>query len=360
VRDPLPAEASDGAWRTADLERVGACPACGGRRIKPYLDDLADRYDPDGRRWSLDRCASCGSAFINPRPIADQISRIYEAASYYTHEEPADPDAWPATFGARLREGIFKGYVNANYGYHLAPSMPVGRFVLPLLPGARGMVSVYIRHLESPNGERKRVLDLGCGNGGFLVRMRQLGWEVEGIDPDEQARTRAAGAGIPVRAEPLTVASAPRDHYDGITLNHVVEHLHEPRETLRACLVALRPGGVLWIATPNVGGLGARRYGRWWYPLDPPRHLVLPTRQALHAALREVGFTAVADEPTTLHAARWTYRVSACYRDGYADPFQHAGQERRELLAGVLADLRAVARRDDGEELIVVGRKPAQ
>ena len=60
-----------------------------------------------------------------------------------------------------------------------------------------------------------------------------------------------------------------------MTLNHVVEHLHDPAGVLRRIAAILRPGGTLWIATPNLHALGHRRYGPDWLALDPPRHLVL-------------------------------------------------------------------------------------
>ena len=35
--------------------------------------------------------------------------------------------------------------------------------------------------------ERGKLLDIGCGNGYFLAQMRDLGWDVVGVEPDPNA-----------------------------------------------------------------------------------------------------------------------------------------------------------------------------
>ncbi|GDX58274.1 hypothetical protein LBMAG30_24370 [Comamonadaceae bacterium] len=53
----------------------------------------------------------------------------------------------------------------------------------------------------------------------------------------------------------------------------------------------LRPGGSLWLQTPNINALGHRRFGVHWLGLDPPRHLSLLTPKTLFKLLDECGFT---------------------------------------------------------------------
>jgi SAM-dependent methyltransferase len=147
----------------------------------------------------------------------------------------------------------------------------------------------FTGYLRYP-GKGARLLDVGCGNGIFLLQLRSLGWDVAGVEPDPKSAAAAAAAGLNVRVGVLEEQSLPDDHYDAITLSHVLEHLHQPRETLRFCRRILKPGGTLYVATPNFGAAGHRRFGSDWFPLDPPRHLVLFTPDSLKRLFKSTGF----------------------------------------------------------------------
>jgi 2-polyprenyl-3-methyl-5-hydroxy-6-metoxy-1,4-benzoquinol methylase len=78
-----------------------------------------------------------------------------------------------------------------------------------------------------------------------------------------------------------------------VTLSHVIEHVHDPVETLRHCCRVLEPGGYLWIETPNVDSAGYATFGRFWRGLEAPRHLVIFNADSLARLLRQVGFDRV-------------------------------------------------------------------
>ena len=317
--------------------------------------DVPDPESPRLRTWTIDRCRDCETLFLNPRPTEASIGKAYEGR-YYTHTAPPDPSAWPATRGAALRERVLKGYVNRRFGYRLSPESSAGRIVVPLLPGGRALASNHVRDLRAPSGAA-RLLDVGCGNGAFLVRMRAAGWGVEGIEPDPEARAFATGAGLTVHAGPLTTHPFGAAAFDAVTMNHVLEHLHEPREVLAACARVLRPGGVLWIAAPNGAATGLGRFGRHWFPLDPPRHLVFFTPRSLRDALSQAGFVDVSQPPAALLAYRWTYRVSRAFEAGADDPLACTTTERGDAARALVADLRTLFRPGSGEELVLTARK---
>src|SRR5262249_14623991 len=85
---------------------------------------------------------------------------------------------------------------------------------------------------------RGRVLDVGCGNGELLTRLKNFGWEVAGMEPDPTAASLARmhfGIDVRGRMEDFEDAS-----FDVITLSHVIEHLPSPLATLARCLRLLR------------------------------------------------------------------------------------------------------------------------
>jgi 2-polyprenyl-3-methyl-5-hydroxy-6-metoxy-1,4-benzoquinol methylase len=345
-----------GTWSDDDVEALERCPACGSGEIGLFLANVPDPTEPDGRRWSYDKCRACDSLVLNPRPTEATIYRAYLGA-YYTHSDPPPVEEWPASRGAALRERLLKGYINRRFGYAFEPASAAGSLVVPLLPGARGMGSSHVRDLGAPM-PGGRLLDVGCGNGGFLVRMRAAGWSVSGIEPDPEARSHAVAAGLHVQPGPAIAEAFPGELFDAITLNHVVEHLHDPIAVLKSCAQALRAGGSLWVAVPSGAAKGLNRFGVHWYPLDPPRHLVLFTPKALRAALAQAGLLHIESPPPTLLATRWTYRVSRAFEQGNAEPLAERFSSAGDVLAAVAADVSALARSGKGEELVMRGRAP--
>ena len=301
---PLP----DG-WAPDDVEHLSACPVCGSEAtsvIYTGLNDCMDRSTRGG--WTLRGCGGCGSGYISPRPTRATVGRLYSHGDYYTHTPPA-PDSVAGSRLNRLRWSLFNGYLNHQYGYRLAPSFSVGRLVARLIPGARGIAAQHVRALARP-AAGARLLDIGCANGSFLLRMQGLGWSVTGIevDPIAAAHARAAGLDIhqcSIEDHPLSPAS-----FDAITFSHVLEHLHDPVRAIRECAALLRPGGTLWVGVPNLDGVGRRFMTKDWAPLDPPRHLVMFTGAGLRTILSEAGFIDINDEPTVLDAGAWGISAS--------------------------------------------------
>ena len=60
-------------------------------------------------------------------------------------------------------------------------------------------------------------------------------------------------------------------------MNHVLEHLYNPRETLTRLCSKMPQGGRLHLATPNAASATFRLFGKCWFPLDCPRHIVIYT-----------------------------------------------------------------------------------
>jgi len=334
-------------WPAADLESVPRCPVCGGDRRTLLHDGLADRaFFCAGGGWSLHRCLDCSGAFLDPRPDRRTIGKAY--ASYYTH---SDPSVEPAAGG--LRAALRNGYLNERYGYDFAPAARLGRTLAPLFAKTRSYADRSVRNLHKTRAGA-RLLDVGCGDGAFLAEMAAAGWDVQGIEPDPGAAAVAAARGIPVAAEPLEDAALEPESFDAVTMNHVIEHFHQPLEALRIVRGLLRPGGTVWIATPNLAAHGHAAFGRDWIGLDPPRHLVLFTRSALARALASTGFEAGAYASD--YSARiffpWSATIAA--REDPSDELAVA--RHRNRLTVFKADL--VARLDQrrAESIVVSAR----
>jgi SAM-dependent methyltransferase len=336
------------AWPTDGIEHVERCPACGHASRRPLYADLTDRtYRSAGGRWSLFCCADCSCAYLDPRPDERTASLAYR--NYY--EGVPEPTAEvPAGGWRRLRRALRNGYLNSRYGYDLRPAAALGRLLVPLLPRHRELADELVRHLPLAVG-RPRLLDVGCGEGAFLARMQSLGWSVEGIEPSSEAAARARERGVAVQRETLAQGSLEPGSFDAITFRLVFEHLRDPVSALAECRRTLRPGGVVWIATPSLEAAAHRVFRRDWIHLEAPRHAVLYTPSALGRLLSRTGFEVGALHP--LRQARWSFRMSAALASGLS-PFEDAPPLSRKLaLRAALADLEA-ARHPEAADVIVV------
>jgi len=138
------------------------------------------------------------------------------------------------------------------------------------------------------------VLDVGCGDGAFVRFARDLGYDAYGLEPDEVAARTAERAGAPVLGATIWDLGSDRlQSFDQITMSHVIEHVHEPLRELERCFKLLKPGGRLWLVTPNASSAGLAHFGRHWRGLEVPRHLVLFSPQSLVAAVHRAGFNQV-------------------------------------------------------------------
>jgi SAM-dependent methyltransferase len=145
-----------------------------------------------------------------------------------------------------------------------------------------------------PSGRRGRLLDVGSGNGEFLATMRDLGWEVVGLEPDYAAAAAARrDHGLDVILGTLEGATLDEASFDAVTLSHVIEHVPDPVQTIRECYRLLRRGGVLVVLTPNIASLCHRVFGADWRGLEPPRHLFLFSPETMRRCASAAGFSAV-------------------------------------------------------------------
>ena len=232
------------------------------------------------------RGSRCDLMWLHPPPTSEDSARAY--AGYYTHAPPEPPRRnWLATAYRHLKTA----HLAKTFGY-APPALHVWPMAFsPLIylwPSRRHAAEESIRFLHARPGGR--LLDVGCGTGAWLKEMQARGWAVEGVDFDAGAVEVARSAGLHVAVGTIHQQNYPSDHFDAVTLNHVIEHVADPVEVLSTCRRILRPGGKLVLFTPNARALGHRWMGRHWRGLEPPRHLQLFGPQAMATAMRQAGF----------------------------------------------------------------------
>jgi 2-polyprenyl-3-methyl-5-hydroxy-6-metoxy-1,4-benzoquinol methylase len=144
---------------------------------------------------------------------------------------------------------------------------------------------------------------------------KSCGWSVFGVDPDEKAIAYGLNHGINVKQGGVEQFDSKENLFDVITINHVIEHVHDPVALLRACYRLLKPSGQLWLETPNIDSLGHRDYKENWRGLEPPRHLVLFNSSSLTKALIDAGFVGIKSK-STLNAQLYMTMASEAIKQG--------------------------------------------
>ena len=242
-----------------DLESCPLCASGDFLSLGEYPDALAaqlSRGDADefvGLTNSLCRCRACGVAFLNPRLDEAALKRLY--SSWYGDE-----------FARSWQDPEFRGRRLA------------------------GIERNYLRHLRrwaSPPGS---LLDVGCGTGELIEVAAAHGWSSEGLEWDAIAADNARRlSGRPVTVAPLADAGLAPGSFDVVTMFDYLEHSMAPGSDLDQAKSLLRPGGILVVRVPNIGGWVARLTGpRWAYLIS--NHLTLYTIPVLSRALADRGY----------------------------------------------------------------------
>lgn len=225
-----------------DTVRFQECPACG------RAAEAATRLFPAtlfGRPCDILKCGECGLVFKEWFRSAESVAELYPAD--YVHFA-----------------GAAMGAAEVN--------------------GARQKLARCRKLLAAPPTTKLRLLDVGCGAGGFVAIARQLGYDAEGIDPH-----------LPAIAQNATLRRAAPENleegsFDVIVLLNVAEHIPRPRPFFASIRRLLKPDGVMLLNCPFGDSLARRFHRERWTHLTLDEHVLFWTPQSLMAMLRPLGF----------------------------------------------------------------------
>jgi SAM-dependent methyltransferase len=232
-------------------DQTSPCGYCGRKEsIRLY-----PTYTLSGDSFHINRCLSCGCAFLVPRPSPRQLRQVYDD-SYYGQGT-----------------GKFSSSIEK---------------VLDCFRSARART--VNRYITGP----ANILDIGCGNGKFLEYVIKRGFTGFGIELPGKAAERAGRIpGLKLKVGPLQDNDFQENFFDCVCMWHVFEHLTEPKQTLRIISEILKPGGYLMMSMPNIDSLQSRLFRGKWLHLDPPRHLFLFGPNKLIEQMKEHQFEPV-------------------------------------------------------------------
>ncbi|MFH0940728.1 MAG: class I SAM-dependent methyltransferase [Candidatus Omnitrophota bacterium] len=152
---------------------------------------------------------------------------------------------------------------------------------------------IFYNKLSSYLPAGSKILDIGCGDGGFL-KLAKTKFSGTGIEISEYLADFARKQnGIKVIVGDFQAADVIHERFDGITLVSLLEHLDDPARAIKKCFDLLNNGGVLLIKTVNYGCLNRMIKKGNWTGFRPPDHVVYFTPQSLRLLLKKIGFTGI-------------------------------------------------------------------
>ncbi len=110
----------------------------------------------------------------------------------------------------------------------------------------------YLENFVIPYNKGKKVLDVGCGEGGVLSAFERQGYACVGLEynPDrvEYARKETAGKSPIISGDIQNFKS--REKYDVVLILDVIEHLRDKTAALKNMKALLEPGGIIIVSFP--------------------------------------------------------------------------------------------------------------
>ena len=153
-----------------------------------------------------------------------------------------------------------------------------------------------------------RMIDVGCGAGIFLEEAAKRGWEVHGTEYGERALVACRSRNIRIIEGALEPSNYEPEGFDVVCSFEVIEHVPHPKAELERMVSILRPGGALYMTTPNYRSLGHAMVGSGWSVVNYPEHLNYFTPRTLRRLGVTQGLRAVRVLTTGVSLMRLRFR----------------------------------------------------
>jgi 2-polyprenyl-3-methyl-5-hydroxy-6-metoxy-1,4-benzoquinol methylase len=212
------------------------------------------------KRIRLVKCPDCSLAYLSPRPTDAEMAQVYDRDFFF--------DEYKALYGLSYTED---------------------KDNISKVASRRLQIIASLR-----NGEKGELLDVGCATGFFLDVARDQGWQVAGVDVSTFAVDYARDSlGLDrVFQGELQDIGFENNQFNVATMWFVLEHSRNPVALLTEAHRILKPGGMLALAVPNIGGLYFSLFKKRWLKERDLRyfHFYDFSPASLQKALQRTGF----------------------------------------------------------------------
>ncbi len=237
------------------------CPACSSANINAVL--TATDQTVSKQKFAIWQCNDCTLRFTQDVPSQNEIGPYYKSEDYISHTNTS------------------KGLINSLYQFVRKTTLKQKRKLVNKTTGK----------------QTGNLLDLGSGVGAFAGEMKTVGWNVTGLEPDDDARKVAADIYKIELKGTDQLFQLPAESFDAVTMWHVLEHVHDLHEYIRQLHTLLKNDGKLIIAVPNYTSLDGDIYKEYWAAYDVPRHLYHFSPKSMQLLMGKNGFSVAQYKP---------------------------------------------------------------
>ncbi len=314
------------------MSSVFKCRGCGGTHTTSNWQ-VRERMFGTGDTFHYDECADCGALSIDLVP--SDLSRHYPPT--YCSLQTVDPhEIKSLSFLDSLKES-------------LVGSTSVSKRIEGLL----GQIAL------SPVAQ---ILDVGCGSGTWLYQLQQKGYKhLHGVDPYIPLEQERLGS---INLRRGTIQNT-EGNYDLITYHHVLEHIADPQTEIAAASRRLKPGGYLMVRVPVADCWARRKFQTDWVQWDAPRHLWIPTREALSNLAAENGLIEISCIEDSIGFQIWgsrRYRANLNGCTGKYSPYNRGRGLALSLPSLIAAKYwaRWLNLRKQGDQVTLLSQRPLE
>jgi len=245
------------------------CILCGFQNYSFFLTKGEDfEYGVKGK-FNLIKCGRCGLVSLSPTPPIKELLTFYPS-SYHSYNIPV----------SNLTK--FLTYLNLE------------------------KEAKKFKELIGRNG---KILDVGCADGRHFDILKRFGkWQFVGIDFNDEIVCKGQKAGREIYSTTLEKFNYPEQSFDLIIMDHLLEHVVNPVETLHCACRLLKKDGYILGAIPNINSLDRIFFGRYWGGYHFPRHLWHFTPETLSVVLLKTGFK-LKKINYELHTGHWALSI---------------------------------------------------
>lgn len=233
------------------------CNLCGGSNARELYNrpltadslsaDCAATTDEFRDYGRIVECRDCGLAYTNPRPTAETLLKGYGSCVDETYTQESSS----RSINAHISLSVIKRFITSG-----------------------------------------KLLEIGSSTGYFLNAAR-TDFAVTGLEPSAWACAIAKERfRLDVTCGSAETAGFTKESFDVVAMIDVIEHLCDPRATLERVTQWLKPGGILYLVTPDIGSLSAKILRGSWWGLRPA-HIYYYDQKTMKALLEAAGYEIV-------------------------------------------------------------------
>lgn len=221
-----------------------ACPLCDF----PNSNLAYGSFSP----YAVVQCDRCEFYFLSPRQTEAAMLAEYQNDNYFEGDE-------------------------GGYDSYLAQEAPL-----------RSTFRRLLQNLKRRGIVGSSLLEVGCGYG-YLLDEAQVDFSLR-VGTDFSAKAVARAQSSAARVYQGGIKAVPnQEQFDCVISAHVIEHVYDPEAFIHSLKAHTKPGGVVVIATPDMGSLWRRIMGRRWPSFKLPEHILYFDKESLSRVMTQAG-----------------------------------------------------------------------